>query len=128
MKLQNADENSRDCELITVPVVPPRDPTCYRKTKHYINRLRERVSEAYQATLPANLIREGRVHRLKSPDAESIIDDEMEHGAKVAFTTTGPKKRPWTLIVGLRPNAFTVTDEKHRAITIFQGTPNQVAA
>jgi hypothetical protein len=122
MQTHTAEDRRKENQLITIPVVPPTDPAQYRATRHYHNRLRERVSEAFQSTLPAKLIREGQVRRLE--DAGNIGLSETD-GAKIAFTTTGPKNRPWTLIAGLRPMAFTDSEEKHRAVTIYQGTPDQ---
>jgi hypothetical protein len=115
-----SDRRSTDTQqTVTIPIVPPRDPEAYRITSHFRNRLRQRVPDAFQPSLPANLIRDGRILRLET-DAET-----QSHGAVVAFTTTGPKQRPWTLIAGLRAEAFNSEDEHHRVVTIFQGTPNR---
>jgi hypothetical protein len=105
----------------------PRMPTTNRRsnanatssnTDHFRNRLRERVDNHRRDTLPAELIREGRVRR-----APTTADDVPEHerGACVAFTTATATGRPWTLIAALRPLAFTADDQRHRAITIYQG-------
>lgn len=111
-----------DTETVTVPVAPPRDPSAYRATDHFRNRLRERVDDADRDHLPRTLIEEGRVARVAGDDADVPAD---ERGATVAFTTTGPRARPWTLVAALRPVAFTHDDERHRALTIFQGTPTR---
>jgi hypothetical protein len=107
-----------DAGTVTVPITPPRDPSAYRATDHFRNRLRERVDDHRRDTLPAELIREGRVRR-----APATADDVPEHerGACVAFTTATATGRPWTLIAALRPLAFTADDQRHRAITIYQG-------
>jgi hypothetical protein len=119
------DSTDTDKQTVTIPILPPRDPEAYRSTTHFGTRLRERVPENYRPTLPATLIREGRIYRL---DIDSV--EVGSNGAVVAFTTTGPKQRPWTLIAGLLPAAFSNEDERHRVITIFQGTPKteQVAS
>jgi hypothetical protein len=114
-----SDRSTDTQQTVTIPVIPPRDPESYRITSHFRNRLRQRVPDAFRPSLPANLIRDGRILRLET-DAET-----QSHGAVVAFTTTGPKQRPWTLIAGLRAEAFNSADEHHRVVTIFQGTPNR---
>lgn len=106
-----------DAETVTVPVAPPRDSSAYRATDHFRNRLRERVDDHRRDTLPAELIREGRVRRVAATG-----DDVPEHerGACVAFSTATATGRPWTLIAALRPAAFASDDERHRAVTIYQ--------
>ena len=113
-----------DAGTVTVPIVPPRDPSAYRATDHFRNRLRERVDDHRRGTLPAELIREGRVRR-----APASADDVPEHeqGATVAFSTAAATGRPWTLIAALRPIAFASEDQRHRAITIYQGPAPDVA-
>ena len=111
-----------DTETVTVPVAPPRDPSAYRATRHLSNRLRERVDDVDRDELPRTLIEDGRVARVAGDDADVPAD---ERGATVAFTTTGPRARPWTLVAALRPVAFADADERHRALTIFQGTPTR---
>ncbi len=121
--MQNTKQRIRsgtdtDRQTVAIPVIPPRDPECYRITNHFKNRLRQRVPENYRPTLPETLIRDGRIRRLEIDNVEV-----GSYGAVVAFTTTGPKNRPWTLIAGLQPAAFTDDDAEHRVITIYQGTP-----
>ena len=111
-----------DAETVTVPVAPPRDPARYRATRHFSNRLRERVDDVDRDELPRTLIEDGRVARVAGDDADVPAD---ERGATVAFTTTGPRARPWTLVTAFRPVAFALDDERHRALTIFQGTPTR---
>lgn len=111
-----------DAETVTVPVSPPRDPSAYRATRHFSNRLRERVDDVDRDELPRTLIEDGRVARVAGDDADVPAD---ERGATVAFTTTGPRARPWTLVAALRPVAFALDGERHRALTIFQGTPTR---
>jgi hypothetical protein len=111
-----------DRQTVTIPVAPPRDPAEYRATRHFSNRLRERVDERDRDQLPRTLIDRGRITRVAGDrDVPDVPDDE--HGATVAFTTTGPRERPWTLVAALRPVAFIDDSERHRALTIFQGTP-----
>jgi len=115
-----------DTETVTVPVAPPRDPAAYRATGHFRNRLRERVDDADRDHLPRTLIEDGRVSRVVDHDDADVPDGER--GTTIAFTTTGPRARPWTLVAALRPVAFDVArDERHRALTIFQGTPTRRA-
>ena len=115
-----------DTETVTVPVAPPRDPSVYRATTHFRNRLRERVDDADREHLPRTLIEDGRVSRVVDHDDADVPDGER--GTTIAFTTTGPRARPWTLVAALRPVAFDVArDERHRALTIFQGTPTRRA-
>ena len=113
-----------DAETVTVPVAPPRDPARYRATRHFSNRLRERVDDVDRDELPRTLIEDGRVSRVVDHDDAAVPDGER--GTTIAFTTTGPRARPWTLVAALRPVAFDVArDERHRALTIFQGTPTR---
>ena len=114
-----------DAETVTVPVAPPRDPSAYRATTHFRNRLRERVDDADRDHLPRTLIEDGRVSRVVDHDDAAVPDGER--GTTIAFTTTGPRARPWTLVAALRPVAFADADEHHRALTIFQGTPTRRA-
>ena len=110
---------------VTIPVAPPRDPEAYRATDHFRNRLRERVDDHRRDTLPAELIREGRVRR--APATAGDVP-EREQGATVAFSTAAATGRPWTFIAALRPIAFAEPDQRHRAITIYQGPAPDVDA
>ena len=115
-----------DTETVTVPVAPPRDPSAFRATDHFRNRLRERVDDVDRDHLPRTLIEDGRVSRVVDHDADDVpVVERAYKGTPIAFTMTGPDKRPWTLVAALRPSAFVDPDEKHRAITIFQGTPTR---
>ena len=116
------DGRTEHDDTVTVPVAPPRDPAAYRATRHFSNRLRERVDDVDRDELPRTRIEDGRVARVAGDDADVPAD---ERGATVAFTTTGPRARPWTLVAALRPVAFALDDERHRALTIFQGTPTR---
>jgi hypothetical protein len=109
-------------QTVTIPVTPPRDPREYRATRHFSNRLRERVDERDRDQLPRTLIDRGRITRVAGDGVDADVPDD-EHGATVAFTTTGPRERPWTLVAALRPVAFIDDEERHRALTIWQGTP-----
>ena len=116
----------RESDTVTVPVAPPRDPSAYRATDHFRNRLRERVDDVERDRIPRTLIETGRVCRVVDHDADDVPVVERAHkGTPIAFTMTGPDKRPWTLVAALRPSAFVDPDEKHRAVTIFQGTPTR---
>jgi hypothetical protein len=110
-----------ETETITIPVAPPRDPTTYDATAHFRNRLRERVDTHRRDSLPATLIRSGRVRCV--PRTQSTDLPDPEPGSAVAFTTATVTGRPWTLVAALRPRAFVDDDEQHRAITIYQGPP-----
>jgi hypothetical protein len=112
----------RESDTVTVPVAPPRDPSAYRATAHFRNRIRERVDDVDRDELPRTLIEDGRVARVAGDGADVPAD---ERGATVAFTTTGPRARPWTLVAALRPVAFERVGERHRALTIFQWTPTR---
>jgi hypothetical protein len=117
-----ANHEGTETQTVTIPVEPPRDPSEYRSTTHFTQRLKQRVAAEYsEFSLPGELIREGRVTLLEEYDSEAITAED--YGSVIALTTTGPKQRPWTLIAALRPPAFGSDDELHRAITIYQGTP-----
>lgn len=107
-------------QLVEVPVRPPRDPSMYRPTDHFLHRLRERVPKHDRDILPERLLREGNVER--RPGDPRADPDEKHDGAVVAFTTT-VRKEPWTIVVALRPTAFLNESSKHRALSIYQGTP-----
>ena len=111
-----------DTETVTVPVAPPRDPARYRATRHFSNRLRERVDDVARDHLPRRLIEEGRVSRVVDHDGDV---PDGERGTTIAFATVADDGRPWTLVAALRPVAFADDDERHRALTIFQGTPTR---
>jgi hypothetical protein len=51
--------------------------------------------------------------------------DDDSYGNPVAFTTVGPEQKPWTLVAGLRHEAYVNSDVLHRAVTIYQGTPSK---
>jgi|APHM01.1.fsa_nt_gi hypothetical protein len=126
MPTQTATEGrTTDRKTVTVPVAPPRETAEYRTTTHFIDRLRERVDERDRDHLLRILIEDGQISRTRAGDdlADDVPADEV--GATVAFTTTGPGDRPWTLIAALRPAAFVDEDERHRALTIWQGTPTR---
>jgi hypothetical protein len=120
----NDGRDERRDETVTIPVAPPREPSAYRATDHFRNRLRERVDEHRRGTLPADLIRDGRVRRV--PASAGDVPDH-ERGACVAFSTATATGRPWTLIAALRPAAFVSDDERHRAVTIYQGAAPDAA-
>jgi len=113
--------DERRDETVTVPVAPPRDPSAYRATRHFTNRLRERVDEHRRGTLPADLLRRGRVRRVPATRPDDTDVPDVERGTPVAFTTASATGRPWTLVAALRPAAFASDDEQHRAITVYQG-------
>ena len=115
-KAQTTQQPDGRGDLLRVPVRPPRDPAAYRPTDHFIQRLRERVPE-YDRDLPRRVIQDGRACRVRGDS----VDDDLKYGTPVGFTDTVEGK-PWTVIVALRPVAF-VDDVKHRALTVFQGTP-----
>ena len=122
----DADDGRTDYDnddTVTVPVVPPREPGAYQATRHFSNRLRERVRDADRSNLTRTLIRSGRVSRVRDPDERDVPD--ADRGTPVGFTTTDVDGRPWTLVAALRPVAFVDDDEQHRALTIFQGTPTR---
>lgn len=106
-------------DLLRVPVRPPREPAAYRPTDHFIQRLRERVPE-YDSNLPRRIIEDGRACRVRGDS----VDGGADYGTPVGFTTA-IRGEPWTVIVALRPAAF-VDDGKHRALTVFQGTPTRI--
>jgi hypothetical protein len=114
---QATQQPARD-DLLEVPVRPPREPAAYRPTDHFIQRLRERVPE-YDSDLPRRLIQDGTAARVRGDS----VDDGLQYGTPVGFTDTVGGK-PWTVVVALRPAAFVDGDDvKHRALTVFQGTP-----
>jgi hypothetical protein len=117
------DVDCTDNEEDTAHISPPTEPGEYRISGHFRDRLRQRVPESYQPTLPERLIREGTVKKL----ATDVVDKNDNYGKPVAFTTVGPEKKPWTLIAGLRHEAFVNSDKLHTAITIFQGAPRKDA-
>jgi len=102
--------------LLNIPVRPPREPAAYRPTDHYLQRHRERVPE-YDSDLPRRVIEDGRACRVRG----DTVEDDLGYGTPVGFTET-VRGEPWTVVVALRPTAF-VDDDKHRALTVFQGTP-----
>lgn len=107
-------------ETAAMPHIP-REPEAYRVTNHFVNRLKQRVDEAWHPSLPATLIQDGTLTRLKpeAPTGKNCYECET----KVAFSSTDPKQRVWTLVAGLRHEAYIHDDECHRAITIYLGTP-----
>ena len=119
------DGRTEHDDTVTVPVAPPRDPAAYRATRHFSNRLRERVDDVDRDHLPRRLIEEGRVSRVVDHDGDV---PDGERGTTIAFATVADDGRPWTLVAALRPVAFVGPDEKHRAVTIFQGTPTSTDA
>lgn len=121
----SADKKSRETgatgeQLVEVPVRPPRNPSMYRPTDHFLQRLRERVPKHDRDILPERLLREGDVER--RPGDPRADPDEAHDGAVVAFTAT-VRDKPWTLVVALRPAAFLNESSKHRALSVYQGTP-----
>lgn len=126
----NDGRDERRDETVTIPVAPPREPSAYRATRHFTNRLRERVDEHRRGTLPAELLRRGRVRRVPATStAHDTAVPDVDRGTPVAFTTASATGRPWTLVAALRPAAFASDDERHRAITLYQGpAPERSAA
>ena len=103
-------------DIVTVPVAPPRDPAAYHPTVHFAQRLKDRVPEYDRDALPRRLIEDGRVSRV--PDHAHATDAQ---GTLVAFIDEIAGET-WTLIVSLRPGAFT-RDGKHGAVSIYRGRP-----
>lgn len=119
----STDKNDLDTggpgeQLVEVPVRPPRDPSMYRPTDHFLHRLPERVSKHDRDILPERLLREGNVER--RPGDSRADPAEAHDGAVVAFTTA-VREEPW--VVALRPAAFLNEGSKHRTLSIYQGTP-----
>ena len=106
-------------DLVTVPVRPPRDPAAYRATTHFQQNLRERVPELDRSELPRRIIEDGTATR-QVTDRDAL--DLSVGGTPVAFTERVDGD-PWTVVVALRPQAFT-SDRLHRALTIYQGRPS----
>jgi hypothetical protein len=105
-------------ERLTEYIAPPDQPGEYRITRHFRERLLERVPEAYQATLPENLIRQGTVKKL---DGDATDNDY--YGKPVAFTTVGPEQKPWTLVAGLRHETYVNSDV---LTELFQIDPSDI--
>lgn len=103
-------------DLVEVPVAPSRDPAAYRPTVHFGQRLKDRVPEHDRDALPRRLIEEGAVSRVQ--DHPHATDSR---GALVAFIDVVAGET-WTLIVSLRPCAFT-REGKHGAVSIYRGRP-----
>ena len=107
-------------DLVTVPVAVPRDPPTYRATAHFQQRLKERVPEYLHDSLPGRLIEDGRVSRA----GEYRPGTGPGKGTPVAFSAEIDGEK-WTLIAALRPDAFGREGQKHAALTVYQGAPEQ---
>ena len=68
--------------LVEIPVQPPRDPTCFRPTDHYLHRLHERVPERDRGDVPREIIKHGHVER----QAWTPSKFDGEPGHPVAYT------------------------------------------
>jgi hypothetical protein len=112
------DDGSTD-QLVEIPVRPPRDPAAYRPTDHFLQRHRERVPE-FDKSLPRRVIETGQASRVRG----AAVADASDYGTPIAFTTA-VRGEPWTVVVALRPVAFVDSDTKHRALTLYQGTPTR---
>ena len=105
-------------DIVEVPVKPPRKTECYRPTKHFKQRLRERVPSFHHGPVPAQIIEEGAVTR-RAWRAPPQLDDP---GQPVAFTGTVDGRR-YTVIVALRPGGYRAPKLKHSVLTVYEGDP-----
>ena len=105
-------------DIVEVPVKPPRKAECYRTTKHFKQRLRERVPSFHRGPVPAEIIEEGAVTR-RTWRAPQHADNP---GQPVAFTSTVDGRR-YTVIAALRPGGYRSTEVKHTVLTVYEGDP-----
>jgi len=110
--------HQRAAELVEIPVLPPRTPSCYRPTTHFKQRLRERVPGRHHGPVPAKLIEDGRTQR--RPWGAPV--DLVEPGQPVAFTDKVDGKT-YTVIAALRPAGFCSSDMTHDLLTVYTGEP-----
>ena len=114
-----SDGSSRSGELIEIPVLPPRTPSCYRPTQHFKMRLRERVPSRHFGPVPAKLIENGRLQRRPW----GAPDDLANPGQPVAFTDEIDGET-YTVVAALQPAGFCSPDTKHDLLTVYTGEPN----
>lgn len=110
---------STDDDLVEIPVRPPRDLDRYEPTKHFGQRLRERVPSRHRGPVPSEIIESGRVTR-RPWDAPADLDAP---GQPVAFTGRVDGDQ-YTVIVALRPSGFRDPGRPHDVITVWQGDPS----
>ena len=110
--------STRD-DVVEIPVQPPRDPTCFRPTDHYLHRLHERVPERDRGDVPREIIKHGHVER--QAWAPSKFDGEP--GQPVAYTAD-VNAETYTVVTALRPSGFADPETKHVVLTVYTGEPS----
>lgn len=108
-----------DDDLVEIPVRPPRDIDRYNPTKHFGQRLRERVPSRHRGPVPSEIIESGRVTRRR----RDAPDDLDAPGHPVAFTGRVDGEQ-YTVIVALRPGGFRDPGRPHDVITVWPGDPS----
>lgn len=103
-------------EIVEVPVKPPREPSAYRTTKHFKQRLRERVPGFQHGPVPAKIIENGSITRRPWTAPEDL----EEPGQPIAFTGEVDGDT-YTVIVALMPSGYRSADTKHAVLTVWQG-------
>ena len=107
-----------DPDLVAVPVRPPRDAGLYRATKHFNQRLKERVDRWHRGPVPRDVIVNGFVTRRPF---EGVTDAD-DPGHPVAFVGDVDGDT-YTVIAALRPAAYRESDTVHDLLTVY---PNDV--
>jgi len=102
---------------LSVPV--PLDPSQYRPTVHFGQRLRERVPDGIQDDVIEDCIREGGCHGVSPRKCEDNID---EHEDVVQFFGFDGRLngRHWRVVVGLREAAYLDRGREHLAVTVYE--------
>ncbi len=107
-------QTTDDPDLVTVPVRPPRDAACYRATKHFKQRLNERIPDRHHGPVPRDIVENGAVTR-RPFDGVTDADDP---GQPVAFIGD-VDGHAYTVIAALRPAAYRQPDTVHDLLTVY---------
>jgi len=116
-------QTTDDPDLVTVPVRPPRDAGCYRATKHFKQRLNERIPSRHHGPVPRDIVEQGAVTRRPFRG----ITDADDPGHPVAFVGDVDGDT-YTVIAALRPAAYRESDTVHDLLTVYPNDVTQSAA
>ncbi|ELZ05325.1 hypothetical protein [Natrialba aegyptia] len=114
-------DSAPNTKFAPVPMPVPRDPSEFRATAHFSQRLRERVPSALRDRVVRECIESGFCRGASPPDSIDS-DDQMVQAFAFDQEVEGVE---WTVVVGIMRDAYLRDGAKHKAITVYPGDDDE---